>query len=132
MHHLERPHLVSVADHLVDQAGRVLAEPHSQSELEVIDAQRMRRLERYRLSLALTRDDVRLPFVTVDGCTALSPERRGSTEVGAVSVGQHDAFQVRGRMAQSPYLFQHAMAVGIKEGIDEGQLGAGVKEKRVY
>src|SRR5215204_3539648 len=85
---------IPVVEHGVYGAGRVFTASQCRAELQVVDApvgaQGTHRNRRDRLGGALTRDDVRLPGVRVDGRAAQPLQGGKPAEVGPVGVRQYD------------------------------------------
>src|SRR5713226_5228227 len=83
--------------------------------------QRTHRHYRDPLRLALTRDDIGVPFVGVDGRATRLPDGSQPTQVGTVGVRQYDVLQICDRPDDALYLVKDALAIGIPQGIDHRQ-----------
>jgi hypothetical protein len=94
--------------------------------------ERTHRHYRDRLGGTLASDDIRLPFVGVDGRAGEPLEGGEPAEMGAVAVRQHDVLEVLDRTADAPYAVENLTGVGVEEGVYESQVCTVIEEEGVY
>src|SRR5918996_3251912 len=132
-HDLQRADAVALVDEVVDRAGRVLAEPEREADLEgEVRAERPPRHEAHGLRLPLAADDVRLPLVRVDPGSAPLAQQPRPTEVRPVPVRQDDVPQLLGATARPGDRVQHPLTVRVVERVDQRQALPVVEEERVH
>src|SRR5215212_10775892 len=123
MEHANGADRIPVFQRGVHGAGRVFTTPQRRAELQVVDApvgaKGTHRNRRDRLGGPLTRDDVSLPRVRVDGCATQPLQGGQSAEMGTVGVRQHDVFQSLHAPADALYTVDYPFGVRVEERVDQ-------------